>query len=181
VIITSERTRPGPAVRDPSPEEPAPDPLQLAERTAVFAAAFLRWVEAAAGDGLPYPRLRLLEELHCRGPAIMSQLAAAVGLTRRSMTSAVDALESERLVARRPHPEDRRATLVELTGPGLRAADEAFQPRMAAIAALFDGLDPDDRAAFARIVAHLTTGLRTRTGPRPRATAPDATLAGGPS
>ena len=89
--------------------------LALVAETARFAAAFLRWTDARAGDGLPYTRLRLLQTLHCDGPAIMRNLGDQLGASPRNMTAMVDALEDAGLVVRQPHPTDRRATLVELT------------------------------------------------------------------
>ncbi len=44
-----------------------------------------------------------------------------------SVTNAVDRLEADGLVRRRPHPQDRRAVLVELTDEGRSLAEEATQ------------------------------------------------------
>jgi DNA-binding MarR family transcriptional regulator len=44
-----------------------------------------------------------------------------------SVTNAVDRLEGAELVRRVPHPTDRRATLIELTGSGRRMALEATE------------------------------------------------------
>jgi DNA-binding MarR family transcriptional regulator len=44
-----------------------------------------------------------------------------------SVTNLVDKLEDQGLVARRPHPRDRRATLAELTAGGRALALEATQ------------------------------------------------------
>jgi hypothetical protein len=46
----------------------------LVAETARFTAAFLRWMEGQACGGLSYARLRLLQVLHCSGPAIMRDL-----------------------------------------------------------------------------------------------------------
>jgi DNA-binding transcriptional ArsR family regulator len=70
----------------------------LVAKTALFANLFQRWVEAHRTEGLSYPRLALLEALHCQGPAIMRSLADQLGVTPRTMTAAVDALEGGGLV-----------------------------------------------------------------------------------
>lgn len=44
-----------------------------------------------------------------------------------SVTNAVDRLERAGLVVRRPHPSDRRTTLIEITPPGRRLAQSATQ------------------------------------------------------
>ena len=45
-------------------------------------------------------------------------LAEALDVSARNVTGLVDALEDTGFVVRRPHPEDRRATLVTLTDRG---------------------------------------------------------------
>ncbi|SDH43799.1 MarR family winged helix-turn-helix transcriptional regulator [Nonomuraea jiangxiensis] len=68
------------------------------------------------------------------GPGPLSQLAVAqrLGIDRTTMVALLDALEGKRLVARRPHPDDRRKNVVELTERGrdtlegaTRVVDEA--------------------------------------------------------
>ena len=49
----------------------------------------------------------------------LSKLSEHLHIAPRSATEVVDALESRGLVRRSPDPDDRRATLVELTEHGL--------------------------------------------------------------
>ena len=132
------------------------------QETAALARAYLRWVESADCDGLSYPRLRTLEELHCRGPFMMRALADQLGVTARNMTAIVDALEEEGLVRRRPHPDDRRAILVELTPAGIAATERALEPRLRTIGELFGDLSPQERHRFLDTVEGLLDGLRRR-------------------
>lgn len=129
--------------------------LALVAETARFAATFLRWTEARAGDGLPYTRLRLLQTLHCDGPAIMRNLGDQLGVSPRNMTAMVDALEEAGLVVRQPHPTDRRATLVELTPSGLTEAEQVLGPRLQAMAELFEGFTPAEQEAFSAALRRL--------------------------
>src|SRR5262249_35939959 len=64
------------------------------------------------------PRMRLLSALAEQQPVRMGDLAARLGLSARTITALVDALEQEGLLARRPDPTDRRAILIELTASG---------------------------------------------------------------
>jgi DNA-binding MarR family transcriptional regulator len=64
------------------------------------------------------PRMRLLAAMSDQPRTRMGDLAARLGLTARTITTLVDALEREGLLARRPDPTDRRATLLELTEAG---------------------------------------------------------------
>ena len=106
-------------------------------------------MEGRACGGLTYARLRLLQTLHCGGPAIMRDLGDQLGVSPRNMTAMVDALEDAQLVVRRPHPTDRRATLVELSPSGAREAEQALEPRLDAMAELFEGFSRR-RAAVVR-------------------------------
>jgi DNA-binding MarR family transcriptional regulator len=135
---------------------------ELVKETADFARAYLRWMDASDCERMSYPRLRLLEQLHCVGPDRMGALGDELGLTPRNMTALVDAMEQEGLVARRAHPTDRRAVLVELTPAGLRMADELLEPRIGELTALFDELEPAERERFLAAVRTLLDGLRNR-------------------
>jgi len=134
----------------------------LVAETARFTAAFLRWTEGRACGGLTYTRLRLLQALHCGGPAIMRDLGVQLGVSPRNMTAMVDALEDAHLVARRPHPTDRRATLVELSPSGAREAEQALGPRLDAMAELFEGFSSAEQQAFADALARLGAAMQAR-------------------
>ncbi len=138
--------------------------LALVAETARFATAFLRWTEARTGDGLPYTRLRLLQTLHCDGPAIMRNLGDQLGVSPRNMTAMVDALEDVDLVRRRPHPTDRRATLVELTASGQREAEQVLGPRLEAMAGLFEGFSAAEQEAFGDALRRLAEAMRSQPG-----------------
>ena len=98
--------------------------LRLVDEFAGFGPSYMKWVRSRLRDrGLTYARMRLIGALHCGGPRIMSSISDELGVTRRNVTALVDALEEEGLVRRQPHPTDRRATVIELTGEGERTAD----------------------------------------------------------
>jgi DNA-binding MarR family transcriptional regulator len=128
----------------------------LVGQTARFTTSFLRWMEGRACDGMNYARLSLLQALHCGGPAIMRDLGTQLGATPRNMTAIVDAMEEAGLVVRRPHPTDRRATLIELSPAGARAATQAIGPQLDAISEIFAGLTPIEREQFSALIAKLT-------------------------
>jgi DNA-binding MarR family transcriptional regulator len=137
-------------------------PKELVGALAQFAQAYLRWIDANTDPGLTFLRLRLIERLNEHGPAMMRTLADELRLTPRHMTALVDALEQEHLVARRPHPTDRRATVVELTASGCEAANAVLLPRMNAIAGLFDELTAEEMAELEALVGKLLAALRDR-------------------
>lgn len=130
----------------------------LVELSAQFAHGFLRRLSGPSGE-LPYPRLRVLETLHCQGPAMMKDLADNVGLSARNLTTLADNLERDGLVRRCSHPSDRRVTLLELTPAGTAEAECSLNPRLAEIGQLFDQLTPAQRSQFARCLRSLVDGM----------------------
>lgn len=130
----------------------------LVEQAVHFSQTFLRWVGGSAEGALSYPRLRVMESLHCNGPARMRDLADELGLQARNLTTIADGLEAEDLVRRTAHPTDRRVTLLELTPSGREAVAEALAPRLLEISALFDVLTPAEKRT---LMAALETLAKT--------------------
>jgi DNA-binding MarR family transcriptional regulator len=64
--------------------------------------------------GLGFARGRVLWALQESGPVLMRALSQALGISPRTVTGLVDALEADGWVTRSPHPADRRATIVSL-------------------------------------------------------------------
>lgn len=134
----------------------------LVGQTARFTTSFLRWMDGRACDGLNFARLSLLQALHCGGPAIMRDLGTQLGATPRNMTAIVDAMELAGLVVRRPHPTDRRATMIELSEAGERAATLAIGPQLDAISEIFAGLTPVEREHFSAAMTKLMQAMKDR-------------------
>jgi DNA-binding MarR family transcriptional regulator len=136
----------------------------LVAQTARFTTSFLRWMETRSCGGLNYARLRLLQALHCGGPAIMRDLSTQLGTSPRNMTAIVDALEDAHLVVRRRHPTDRRATLIELSPQGAHEAEQELGPRIGAMSEIFADLSPAERVQFSSVLSKLTRAIRDREG-----------------
>jgi DNA-binding MarR family transcriptional regulator len=75
--------------------------------------------KAAEAAGVPFSRVRALLRLDA-GPLTLRELAEALLTDAPAATVTVNDLEARGLVERRPHPSDRRAKLVSLTGAGRR-------------------------------------------------------------
>jgi len=71
-----------------------------------------------------YETLMLLH-LSRRQALPMRVLGSRLQVHQTSVTNAVDRLEAAGLVVRRPHPDDRRSTLVEITANGTSVAEKA--------------------------------------------------------
>lgn len=75
------------------------------------------------------------------------------------MTARIDRLEKMDLVERRPHPTDRRGTLVALTGPGAALLDRILPLHIENERALLASLDPGEQQALGALLAKLLAGL----------------------
>ncbi len=71
-----------------------------------------------------YEALALLSFARDRGMA-MARMGERLQVHPTSVTSTIDRLERDGLVTRSPHPDDRRATLVQLTDDGLAKLEAA--------------------------------------------------------
>lgn len=82
--------------------------------------------ETSEALGISFARARAVRRI-ARRPMSMGELAAALAVDPPNATVIVDELQNLGLVKRRPHPDDRRAKLVEATPKGrelARRADE---------------------------------------------------------
>lgn len=120
--------------------------------------------QALAARGLSSGRAGVLFVLHERGPVVQRELSEALRRTARHVTTLVDALEASGHVLRRPHPGDRRATLVELTGRGEAEAARMHAERAQAADALLADATTEELAAFVAIADRLLARIDEFTG-----------------
>jgi DNA-binding MarR family transcriptional regulator len=113
-------------------------------------------------DGLTTPRLRVLSILHQDGPLTSAELARRLGITPRAVTALVDGLEEHELVLRRPHPSDRRATLVALSTRGSRTYTRLASGYGQLADELLAGTSDRQLAAGLAIIRRLDRGLDAR-------------------
>lgn len=105
-------------------------------------------------------RLRILGSLYERGPRIMSDLKEELGVTATNITALIDSLESDKLVQRRAHPTDRRATMIELAPKAkheLALGCTAYKDR---VAELFSGLSETECKDFTKTLEKLWERLQ---------------------
>lgn len=77
------------------------------------------WEHCVVRDkGLTLPQMHALEILGSHNGLRMKELAQKMGVTTGTLTVLVDRLEKGEMVCRKPHPDDRRSIIVELTGKG---------------------------------------------------------------
>jgi len=143
-----------------------PTAAELAEALLGAAHTFKQWGNlcfAQAEPGLrelSVPRARLLAAVVDATNAgqervRMGDLSAALGVTARNITTIVDGLEHEGLLARKPDPTDRRAILLELTEKG-RAHIERIHTLQCDLAErMFAPLDAEERCVLLALLTRL--------------------------
>jgi DNA-binding MarR family transcriptional regulator len=110
--------------------------------------------------GLTPARTHLLWELLHRGPSTQRVLADALDVSARNVTGLVDGLEQTGFVVRRPHPDDRRATLVTLTPHGSSVVEEMRAGHEELAQQLLGDLGERQVASLGRGLDHLLERLR---------------------
>ena len=135
---------------DPAGDETLPDAFWSVARQLREASH-----ESLAPWDVTPAQLRALRVLRHHGRLRLSELSDHLHIAARSGTEVTDALDTRRLVRRRPDPADRRATLVELTEQGEGVLGAIHEARATGAERVFDRLSQTDRAHLARILRKL--------------------------
>ena len=106
--------------------------------------------------GVTFARYEVLMLLYLsrRRSLPMRTIGSRLQVHQTSVTNAVDRLEEAGLVVRRPHPTDRRATLVELTKDGAALAERATAELNAAVFA-DPGLSPSSVTSLVAVLRRM--------------------------
>jgi DNA-binding MarR family transcriptional regulator len=102
------------------------------------------------------PRFDVLATLDAASmPLTMGELSARLMVTSGNVTGLIDAMQAEGLVERRPHPTDRRSTLIGMTEDG-RALFGRMAPAHAGwIEEMMAGLAHSEVATLLRLLGRL--------------------------
>jgi MarR family 2-MHQ and catechol resistance regulon transcriptional repressor len=99
----------------------------------------------------------ILEALLHKGPQPVSELGRRIDLTSGSMTTAIDRLETRRLVARADHATDRRTWVIHLTPEGEALISRVFARHEDAMERAMRGLSKTERATLTDLLKRLGT------------------------
>ena len=117
-----------------------------------------RAAASIAGTGMCFTDFGILEILLHKGPLPVNTLAARIGLTSGSGTTAIDRLEKRGLVERQSVASDRRARVVHLTAAGRRLIRKAFDRHAADMEEAAWQLSQDERIRLAELLRKLGKG-----------------------
>jgi DNA-binding MarR family transcriptional regulator len=141
-------------VRQASSREPSSD--ELAEQFVAVSHTVRQLANTRmSAAGLSLARTRALKVLVSGDPMRMNELSSALGVVPRTVTTLVDSLEREGLVERATDPQDRRATLLQITDAGRSQLQRLIAGRLTGAAALFDVLTPSERRQLSKLLTRL--------------------------
>jgi MarR family 2-MHQ and catechol resistance regulon transcriptional repressor len=111
--------------------------------------AIVSYIEGSfAAQGIGLSDFMVLEVLLHKGPLTISAIGEKVLLASASMTSAIDRLESHKLVQRRGCESDRRIRLVELTDEGRSFITEIYTRHEKDLEFVASALTNDERRSL---------------------------------
>jgi DNA-binding MarR family transcriptional regulator len=128
------------------------DPAPLADHLRLSVGRLARRLRQQSLGGLTPSQRSVLSTLSRHGPVPMSRLAELESISRPAATRITDRLEEKRLVERRPHPDDRRSAMVEITQGGVSLLEEGRRERTAFLARRLAGLPVEERRKLAEAI-----------------------------
>ena len=144
--------------RTPRADASGVRPERLAELFIDVSKRLGRMSARARTGELSNARYNVMRAVLDRGPERMSRIAAAVGISPRSLTDLVDALAHDGYLRRLADPHDRRSVLVELTPSGHDVVRAGRRARLGQAAHVFQGLDAAERATLESLLLKLVPG-----------------------
>jgi DNA-binding MarR family transcriptional regulator len=124
--------------------------------------------------GMGFARGRVLWALQESGPVVMRALSQQLGISPRTVTGLIDALEADGWVTRTPHPDDRRATIISITPTAVAALTTLRSSQEGLAHDLLSGLDPADLARCQSVLAAIQDRLPDVVAARMATTPPPA-------
>jgi DNA-binding MarR family transcriptional regulator len=135
--------------------------VDLVEAFTDMGPAWARWVQACLPEEtVSFPRLRVLTTLQCDGEKTMKQIAEALGVTARRITSLVDALEADGLIERYAHPTDGRSIVVAITETGLKQQRLASKQMEEQVSVAFGDLTATEQEQLLDISHKMTDAFK---------------------
>lgn len=115
--------------------------------------------------GISEGRFRVLGHLLDReGPATHSELAAASGVTKATVTGLVDGLERDGMVRRGECPRDRRVSYIEMTPKGSRTLRKILPGHLGRLSELVSAISKPEQRTLQKLLQKLRAELEDTSG-----------------
>lgn len=111
-----------------------------------------REMASIRAGGLTLPQFGVLEILYHKGDLRVRDILEGTLSTGGNMTVVIDNLEKEGLVARKPDPEDGRASRICLTEAGRERIAGIFPGHVENIGTIFQVLEPEEKKELVRLL-----------------------------
>ena len=103
-----------------------------------------------------------LDRLHRLGALTLNEFAASLFLEKSSACRLADALEKKAYLKRRPHPDDGRCVLLDLTKRGRALTERIKNELIEERAEILSDLSPPERKAVVRSISRLADAATAR-------------------
>lgn len=110
--------------------------------------------------GIGIPEWRVIAQLGEFGKLTSRAVGEMSQMHKTKVSRAVSELESRGLVERSENRDDRREAFLTLTGPGRKIYEQIVPLALAFEQRVLEGLQPEERLAFERVLATLTERAR---------------------
>ena len=130
----------------------------FARRFQQIAVAVFHAEVGAAGFDLTPVQYSALTALRAHPGVDQSTLAGLIAFDRTTMGGVVDRLAQRGLLTRKPHPTDRRARALEITGAGADLLDRVEPAVQRAQELMLSGLSEAEAAEFMRLLRKAVEG-----------------------
>ncbi|MHB0775628.1 MarR family winged helix-turn-helix transcriptional regulator [Halomonas sp. WWR20] len=104
--------------------------------------------------------VRLLQMIHAHPGCTANRLVTITGRDKAQITRVIQELESMGLIARTPHPDDRRSHLLALSNDGESLMTRIGKAEDEVERALLKGISRQDQATFIEIGNRMLTNLQ---------------------
>jgi MarR family transcriptional regulator, organic hydroperoxide resistance regulator len=105
----------------------------------------------------------VLDQLWARDGQTTGKIAEAIGVEGPTVVRAVQRMEANGLVERRPHPDDKRLVMVCLTEKGRRIQQDVRQTMSDLGKAALRGVDEAARAGFLAVLSRIAANVSRET------------------
>jgi DNA-binding MarR family transcriptional regulator len=111
--------------------------------------------------GLTIEQMLVLKHLDVADGMPQSVLCDMAGKSPANVTRILDRLEKKKSIVRRPNPNDRRSSLVYLTGEGENIRDEVVDLFMGLRFELVEGIEPDKQQVAIEVLKGIKNNIDT--------------------